>query len=197
MVARHGGRCDGGTADLQPQRAVLGCVMLDEPTDHEELIVRRLHLAHRFDNRVVEPTVAPLEQHTAHRGADRLGNVPSWAQEILRHSINAIGWPVYLGTFEALQRLAHQDRAHINVIPYSPTRTRMDMFFDNGVIMDENAYNNITPGAATTYWTDFETAFDTMTSNRSSSCRQNAGSLRKIKVLRAPKLDGIFFYSRA
>ncbi|MBN1673103.1 MAG: hypothetical protein JXR37_18800 [Kiritimatiellae bacterium] len=74
--------------------------------------------------------------------------------------MNDYGYPNYLATYNALQRLARHDRAHVNLLSYTTSRTRMDMYFPAGGQMNETAYNAIGPGDTTTTWTDFVTAFD-------------------------------------
>jgi hypothetical protein len=84
-----------------------------------------------------------------------LKDFPSFKLEM-----NDYGYPNYLATFNQLQKLARQDRAHVNLAPYGKSRTRMDMYLPDGGQMNENAYNNIAPGATTTHWDDFVKAFD-------------------------------------
>jgi hypothetical protein len=75
--------------------------------------------------------------------------------------MNDYGYPVYQATFNELQELAHGDRAHVNLVPYGPSRTRMDMYLPPPAsrYMNEAAYNNIAPDATTTFWDDFALGF--------------------------------------
>lgn len=74
--------------------------------------------------------------------------------------MNDYGFPTYLATFNALMKAGHKDRAHVNLVPYGSSRTRMDMYLPDGRLMNEAAFTNIAPGAVTTFWDDFVTAFD-------------------------------------
>ena len=74
--------------------------------------------------------------------------------------MNDYGYPKYLKTFEALQKMAHRFRSHVNLVPYRQEGiTRMNLYFSDGSMMDGAKYNDISAGATTAYWTDFEKGF--------------------------------------
>lgn len=79
---------------------------------------------------------------------------------VFKLEMNDYGYPNYQATFNLLQQRARRDRAHINLVPYGNSRTRMDMYQPDGRPMNESAYNAISPGDVTTFWDDFVAGFD-------------------------------------
>ena len=84
--------------------------------------------------------------------------------------MNTYGMPDRLSDFYKLQKIAYQNRVHVNILHYGHSSAapgarkcvldmRMDMFGMGGRRMDENKYNDIPPGAKSAFWDDFIRAF--------------------------------------
>lgn len=85
--------------------------------------------------------------------------------------MNTYGVPDRLSDFYKLQKLAYNNRTHVNILHYGHGSAapkarkcvldmRMDMFGMNGRRMNEKKYNDIQPGAEKAFWDDFIKAFD-------------------------------------
>ena len=86
--------------------------------------------------------------------------------------MNSYGLPDRLSEFYAIQQLAYDHRVHANILYYHHSTAApgarkcvLDKLLDfgpnaTGRRMDEARFNAIQPGATTTFWDDFVTAFD-------------------------------------
>lgn len=80
--------------------------------------------------------------------------------------MNTYGVPDKVAEYYRLQQVAYDHRVHINLMHYShgsaqpgARKCNMDMRMASGRRMNEKAYNDIDPGATTTYWDDFVAVF--------------------------------------
>jgi hypothetical protein len=80
--------------------------------------------------------------------------------------MNSYGFPDKVAEYYRLQQIAYDHRVHVNVLHYGQStaqpgarKSNMDMLMANGHRMNEKAYNDIQPGAVTTFWDDFTTVF--------------------------------------
>jgi hypothetical protein len=80
--------------------------------------------------------------------------------------MNGYGLPEHVDDYYKLQQVAYDHRVHSNILHYSHNtaapgsrKSNMDMRLRSGRRMDNQRYNNITPGSKTAFWDDFAGAF--------------------------------------
>jgi hypothetical protein len=80
--------------------------------------------------------------------------------------MNSYGLPDHVEDYYAMQRAAHDNRVHLNILHYSHNtaaagarKSNLDMRLRSGRRMDNRRYDAIEPGAQHAWWDDFAAAF--------------------------------------
>jgi hypothetical protein len=80
--------------------------------------------------------------------------------------MNSYGLPDHVEDYYEMQRAAHDNRVHLNILHYSHNtaaagarKSNLDMRLRSGRRMDNRRYDAIEPGARHAYWDDFAAAF--------------------------------------